>query len=323
MPWINGRWVEEEEQDWLNNMGIYDDLLSKKAIYDKGPGHPTVLKELVKTLEDQRDGDGVTPGYNPGRDASIINESMNMQSRTPAAATSLFSMPAPYQRYVAPQQQVRYMAPRTPMTPTPIDPTYGLAASDPNLQGVTPFSMASTTARPPMMPPPPQRMMPPLNIPGRLPAPVQQPIYDRGPQMQPPVPPQFPSLPPQMTFDPPPRPPEFQPFPPPQPPVRPPFINPPSIARPPRPPVRPPMVLPPPPPPIIAQPPRQRPKPPPRPKPTPPPKRKAAPPKRVKRTVASKPPATRPGRTQEGRGPRGARTITGVSRSQNTQRGDR
>ena len=31
-------------------MGIYDDLLSKKAVYDKGPGHPTVLKELVKTL---------------------------------------------------------------------------------------------------------------------------------------------------------------------------------------------------------------------------------------------------------------------------------
>ena len=35
------------------------------------------------------------------------------------------------------------------------------------------------------------------------------------------------------------------------------------------------------------------------------------------------PPATRPGRTQEGRGPKGARTITGISRSQNTQRGDR
>ena len=70
---------------WIGNMGIYDDLLSKKAIYDKGPGHPTVLKELVKTLDDQRDrGGGVTPGYNPTRDASIINESMNMQSPAPA-----------------------------------------------------------------------------------------------------------------------------------------------------------------------------------------------------------------------------------------------
>ena len=35
------------------------------------------------------------------------------------------------------------------------------------------------------------------------------------------------------------------------------------------------------------------------------------------------PPATRAGRTQEGRGPKGPRTITGVGRSQNTQRGDR
>ena len=35
------------------------------------------------------------------------------------------------------------------------------------------------------------------------------------------------------------------------------------------------------------------------------------------------PPATRPGRTQEGKGPKGPRTITGVARSQNTQRGDR
>ena len=40
--------------DWLSNMGIYDDLISKKTLYDMGPGHPTVIKELVKTLEDQR-----------------------------------------------------------------------------------------------------------------------------------------------------------------------------------------------------------------------------------------------------------------------------
>ena len=319
MPWINGRWRDEDD-DWLRNMGIYDDLISQKALYERGPGHPTVIKELVKTLEDQRDGDGVTPGYNPGRDASIINESMNMQAQAPAAATSLFSMPAPYQRYAAPQQQVRYMAPRTPMTPTPIDPTYGLAASDPNLQGVTPFSMASTTARPPMMPPPTPQMMPPLNIPGRLPAPVQQPIYDRGPQMQPPPPQVRPPMPPR----PPVRPPFIDPTPP--------FINPPSIARPPRPPVRPPMVLPPPPPPIIAQPPRQRPKPPPRPKPTPPPKRKAASPKPKQKISRQRgyskgpgdisPTATRRAADVH-KGPKGARTITGVSRSPNTQRGDR
>ena len=45
----------------------------------------------------------------------------------------------------------------------------------------------------------PPQMMPPLNIPGRMPAPVQQPIYDRGPQMQPPMPPRPPVMqPPQV-----------------------------------------------------------------------------------------------------------------------------
>ena len=49
--------------------------------------------------------------------------------------------------------------------------------------------------------------------------------------------------------------------------------------------------------------------------------------KKVKRTRRpsrgpTPPPATRPGRTQEGRGPKGPRTITGVARSQRG-RGDR
>jgi len=299
MPWINGRWVEEE-QDWLNNMGIWDRLLDQKTIYDKGPGttlipsnFPSPRNTLPGILEG---GDGVTPRYNPTIDESIINESISAQAPAPGSTTtSLFSMPAPYQRYVAPQQQVRYMAPRTPMRLSTYDA--------PGLRQ-TPGWRPMVAPQQQFPPAPPQRMMPPLNIPGRLPAPVQQPIY--GPQMQPTMPPPFDPTPP---FDP--RPPEFVP---PtqiaQPPVRPPFIDPPppTIVRPPRPPVRPPIVQPPPPPPIIVRPPRPRPTP---------------PPKRVKRTVASKPPATRPGRTQEGRGPRGARTITGVARSQNTQRGDR
>jgi hypothetical protein len=291
MPWINGKWRPDDD-DWMRNVGIYDDLLSKKALYDKGPGHTTVLSELIKTLEDRRDGGpGVTPGYNPVEDEATINESITTQAQAPAP-TSLFSMPA-----------------RTPMRL----PTYDA----PGLRQ-TPGWRPMVAPQQQFPPAPPQQMMPPMNIPGRQQGP---------PQSRPPMPP-------------PPRPPEFQPFPPqglpptqiPQPPVRPPFIDPPTqpvdtwqpappvdtwqppIVRPPRPPVRPP---------IIVRPPRPRPKPPPRPKPTPPPKRKAAPPKRTKRTVASKPPATRPGRTQEGRGPRGARTITGVARSQNTQRGDR
>ena len=306
MPWITDRWgtrwVEEEEPDWLQG-------------YEKGPGLTPRLDPLVQIAGTIYPG-GADPnipnlGYNPTLDASIINESITTQAPAPASTTtSLFSMPAPYQRYTAPRQQVRYMAPRTQMMPTPQ----------------------------------PQRMMPPLNIPGRLPAPVQQPIYDRGPQMQP-------------TMPPPPRPPEFQPFPPPQPPVRPPFINPPPIVRPPRPPI-----VQPPPPPIV--------------QPPPPPERDTGAADRARRLAQQKaraankrardlakqkaavqrerdlagqkraaankrardkaeatrqrgrggptpPPATRPGRTQEGKGPKGARTITGVARSQNTQRGDR
>jgi hypothetical protein len=126
MPWINGRWVEEE-QDWLNNMGIWDRLLDQKTIYDKGPGttlipsnFPSPRNTLPGILEG---GDGVTPGYNPTLDASRINESITTQAQAPASAPmTLFSMPAP-----PPRQQVRYMAPRTPMTP---------------------ISMASTTATP-------------------------------------------------------------------------------------------------------------------------------------------------------------------------------
>jgi hypothetical protein len=90
------------------------------------------------------------PTYNQSPSLAAPSLLVDAGASTP---TSLFSLPAPYQRYEAPEQKVRYMASRTPMiptpvTPTPIDPTYGLAATDPNLQGVTPFSMASTTATP-------------------------------------------------------------------------------------------------------------------------------------------------------------------------------
>ena len=62
--------------DWLGNMGIYDDLISKKAAYDMGPGHPTVLKELVKTLEDQRNVD-VTPGPTAEEVEAIIETAIS------------------------------------------------------------------------------------------------------------------------------------------------------------------------------------------------------------------------------------------------------
>ncbi len=169
MPWITDRWgtrwVEEEEPDWLQG-------------YEKGPGLTPRLDPLGPLFAGTIHTGGAEHlpnlGYNPTLDASIINESITTQAQAPGSTTtSLFSMPAPYQRYTAPRQQVRYMAPRTQMMPTPQP-----------------------------------QMMPPLNIPGRLPAPVQQPIYDRGPQMQPTMPPQIDPTPP---YDP--RPPEFQPFP--------------------------------------------------------------------------------------------------------------
>ena len=47
-------WPEKPTAQESVPMGIYEDLLSKKTLYDMGPGHPTVIKELVKTLEDQR-----------------------------------------------------------------------------------------------------------------------------------------------------------------------------------------------------------------------------------------------------------------------------
>ena len=158
----------------------------------------------------------------------------------------------------------------------------------------------------------PPQMMPPLNIPGRMPAPVQQPIYDRGPQMQPTLPPQFPSLPPQMTFDPPMppqvdyQPPGLRPTPPP------PQVRPPMPPIPPRPPVLPPIVDP-----ILP----------------PPPKKKKVKKVKTKRKPIdqrgySKGPGgspTRPigqkGYTQEGRGPKGRGTLSPIRSGRG--RGDR
>ena len=61
--------------DWAG-MGIYDDLLSKKATYEMGPGHPTVIKELVKTLEDQRNA-VVNPGPTAEEVEAIIETAIS------------------------------------------------------------------------------------------------------------------------------------------------------------------------------------------------------------------------------------------------------
>ena len=151
----------------------------------------------------------------------------------------------------------------------------------------------------------PPQMMPPLNIPGRMPAPQPIPGPPIPPRMPaPPVDYQPPGLRPTMPPPPPTIGDVWEPMPPPRPPVAPPEIIRPPI--PPRPPVLPPIVDP----------------------PKKPPKKKKV--KKVKKVKTKRrpsrgptpPPATRPGRTQEGRGPKGVRTITGISRSQRG-RGDR
>ena len=63
----------------LPPMGIYEDLLSKKTLYDMGPGHPTVIKELVKTLEDQRNA-VVNPGPTPEEIEVIIEKAISAPS---------------------------------------------------------------------------------------------------------------------------------------------------------------------------------------------------------------------------------------------------
>ena len=64
--------------DWAG-MGIYDDLLSKKTLYDMGPGHPTVIKELIKTLDEQRNA-VVNPGPTPEEIEVIIEKAISAPS---------------------------------------------------------------------------------------------------------------------------------------------------------------------------------------------------------------------------------------------------
>ena len=57
-------------------MGIYEDLLSKKTLYEMGPGHPTVKKELIKTLEDQRNA-VLNPGPTEKEVEAIIEKAIS------------------------------------------------------------------------------------------------------------------------------------------------------------------------------------------------------------------------------------------------------
>jgi len=195
MPFINGRWIDEEEL-----MALQASMTPTIGGYDRGPDADWGLTNVggIYGTEPVVGGEGVTPGYNPGLDASIINESMQFQapgmlSPTPVNPLQAFTEPSFTQPLAALNRQATgsfqgegdtmdpaainaAMGPQLagptvnqfrptgsdytpqqlstpveqlqqqniPSNVVPIDPTAGLAASDPNLQGVTPFSQAST-----------------------------------------------------------------------------------------------------------------------------------------------------------------------------------
>ena len=283
MAWINGRWVEDRP-GFGGMLGSLGRRPEEELIY--GGTFDAPSPSLIQG-----------PPIPPRRPQPIYDRGPQMQ-------------PSPY-------QPTQWAGPNA-IYPNWDDPA-GPFANDVamlSVQGPPPPSQnvgwdTGAISNVPSVPP---QMYPLTPTPPRMPAPPQQPIYDRGPQMQPPVPPQMRppmNIPGRMPAG-------IRPDPvgvnlgsqlrPPMPPP-PPNIGdvwesaPPEIIRPPIPPSI-----------TIADPPR-RPE---------PPKKKA---KKVKRTRRpsrgpTPPPATRPGRTQEGKGPKGPRTITGIARS-HRGRGDR
>ena len=77
MPFINGQWVDEEEL-----MALQASMIPTVGGYDRGPDAGWGLTNMggIYGTEPVVGGEGVTPGYNPGLDASIINESMQSQA---------------------------------------------------------------------------------------------------------------------------------------------------------------------------------------------------------------------------------------------------
>jgi len=96
MPFINGRWVDEEEL-----LAMQASMTPTIGGYDRGPDAEWGLTNLggIYDTPPVVGGEGVTPGYNPGLDASIINESIQSQAPgmlapTPVNPLQAFAEPA-------------------------------------------------------------------------------------------------------------------------------------------------------------------------------------------------------------------------------------
>ena len=120
MPFINGQWVDEEEL-----MALQASMMPTIGGYDRGPDAGWGLTNVggIYGTEPVVGGEGVTPEYNPGLDACIINESM--QSQAPSigmsAPTPVNPIQAPFsQASLTPQtSSLTPFTPRATATPQP------------------------------------------------------------------------------------------------------------------------------------------------------------------------------------------------------------
>ena len=175
MPFINGRWVDEEELMAMRgaNPMVYGGTFDTPMIYGGTTDVPdpmlyggttdvpsgnifgqTASSPLQAFTEPSftqplaalnRQATGSFQGEGDTMDPAAINAAMGPQLAGPTVnqfrPTGSDYTP---QQLSTPIDQLQQQ--NIPSNVVPIDPTAGLAASDPNLQGVTPFSQASTSS---------------------------------------------------------------------------------------------------------------------------------------------------------------------------------
>ena len=184
MPFINGQWIDEEQARMMAMRGVnpmiyggtFDapmiyggttdvpdpmiyggttDVPSSMAFQGEGMLSPTLPNPLQAFTEPaftqplaalNRHAVGLFQGEGDTMDPAAINAAMGPQLAGPTVnqfrPTGSDYTP---QQLSTPVEQLQQQ--NIPSNVVPIDPTAGLAASDPNLQGVTPFSQASVASR--------------------------------------------------------------------------------------------------------------------------------------------------------------------------------
>ena len=184
MPFINGQWIDEEQARMMAMRGvnpmIYGGTFDAPMIYGGTTDVPDPMlyggtTDVPGSMAFQGEGMLAQPSFNPlqaftepsftqplaalnrqatggfqgegnAMDPAAINAAMGPQLAGPTVnqfqPTGSDYTP---QQLSTPVEQLQQQ--NIPSNVVPIDPTAGLAATDPNLQGVTPFSTASVASR--------------------------------------------------------------------------------------------------------------------------------------------------------------------------------